>query len=356
MTNKELMLSAYCLPLPVYCFLFSVFYLLLSAFFPTTPYTLHTIRYPLHTYFLLLTSEKCYNYLVRKQRNFKISKAIVWAFSKIILGASTSIFLAGIICLAVFGAWQLLKSLVAPDISRLLTNQSPASSLIVDSQGKLLYEYYSKQKRQIVPLKDISPNLIHATIAVEDKDYFQHKGVWLPGIFRAALFDIHAKDAEHGGSTITQQLVKNVILTKDKSIARKLSEIVWSVEMEKNFSKEEILEKYLNLISYGRNSEGVEAASQSFFGKPAKDLSPLEAAYLASLPKAPSTLSPDGKNRPDLEKRKDYVLELMHEQHFLSDAEFDSNKNLTARFLPYQETLTAPQEYQKLFERLKHEF
>lgn len=241
-----------------------------------------------------------------------------------------------------FVGWKLLVYMVAPNMQQFISQKKPESTFVLDRQGNRLYEYYTEYKREEVTLDEISPHLINATLSVEDKSFYQHHGLWIPGIVRAALLDAYYGDTLHGGSTITQQLVKNVILINDKSIRRKVAEVVWAVELEKQLSKEEILTKYLNLVPYGRNSAGAEAGSLNFFGKKAIDLTPAESAYLASLPKSPTTLSPDGTGRQALEKRQKYILELMKEESYLSSLEYQQAKTENVKFIRYSDAITAP--------------
>lgn len=267
---------------------------------------------------------------------------ILWSLGKITAGIFVGVFLLAASGASVFLGWKLLVYVVSPDIEKFVNQKAPLSTFVLDSEGNRLYEYYEDYKREEVPLEKISPHLVNATVAVEDKSFYEHKGLFLPGIIRAAILDIYYGEALHGGSTITQQLVKNVVLVNDKSIRRKIAEVVWSVELEKRLTKKEILERYLNLVPYGRNSAGAEAGSRNFFGVPASDLTPQQAAMLAALPKSPSTLSPDGKNRKELEKRQDYILELMLELGFIEKEELLKSRQEPTVVIPYSDPITAP--------------
>jgi len=214
-----------------------------------------------------------------------------------------------------------------PDISSFASRQIDQSTKIYDRTGQvLLYDYNRDAKRSIVPLSDISPNTINATIAIEDSSFYEHGGIRLTSIFRAMVADAFGGSLSQGGSTITQQVVKNELLTNKKSVIRKINEWALAIKMEQVYSKEQILETYLNNIPYGGTLYGIEAASEAYFGIPAKDLSLAEAAYLAGMIQAPSYYSPYGSHRTELDARKDIVLERMHTLGFIDDAMYARSK------------------------------
>ncbi|NTU72643.1 PBP1A family penicillin-binding protein [Candidatus Roizmanbacteria bacterium] len=215
------------------------------------------------------------------------------------------------------------------------------SSHIYDRKDRLLYEVYKDQNRTPVHLSELPSYVSQAAIAVEDKDFYNHKGVSLfSGIFRA----LKATLVDHqlqGGSTITQQLVKSALLTPERTIERKIKEIVLAVETEQKYSKQQILEMYLNQVPYGGSAYGIEEAAKMYFGKSAKDLTLSEAAMLAGLPQAPTTYSP--YTNPDLTKyRRNEVLQKMFEQGYVTEAQktMAQNEDLTIKPLPF--TLHAP--------------
>jgi 1A family penicillin-binding protein len=199
------------------------------------------------------------------------------------------------------------------------------STKIYDRTGKiLLYDTGGNVRRSIVPIENISRNIKNATIAIEDKNFYQHRGIEPLSLVRALLANIMSLSWSQGGSTITQQVVKNSILTNNKDISRKLKELVLAVKLEQMISKDEILSMYLNEIPYGGNIYGVEEASEAFFGKKSSDVTLAEAAYLAALPKAPTFYSPYGKNRERLEERKNLVLKEMLNNNFITEDEYDA--------------------------------
>lgn len=209
------------------------------------------------------------------------------------------------------------------------------STKIYDRTGKiLLFDVHENVQRTVVPLSDISPHMRNATVAIEDAEFYEHRGVKPTAILRAIFANLTSLTFEQGGSTITQQVVKNAILTQEKTISRKLKEWALSLKLEQVLSKEEILEIYLNEAPYGGSFYGVEEASNAFFAKPAKDLSLAESAYLAALPQAPTYYSPYGERREELEKRKNLVLERMLKDDFISESEYDGALREQVTFQP----------------------
>jgi 1A family penicillin-binding protein len=193
------------------------------------------------------------------------------------------------------------------------------STKIYDRTGeKLLYDLHESAQRTIVPFDQIPRHLKNAAVAIEDAEFYQHKGIKLTSIIRAVFANIVSVGFSQGGSTITQQVVKNSLLTREKSITRKLKEWILAVKLEKALSKEEILALYLNETPYGGAIYGVEEASREFFNKHAIDLTLAESAYLAALPQAPTYYSPYGEHTEDLEARKNLVLKRMEELGFIT--------------------------------------
>ncbi len=228
-----------------------------------------------------------------------------------------------------------------PDISNVAAI-GPVSSKVLDRNGVLLYEIHGETKRTPVGLNEISPHLVKATIAIEDERFYDHRGVSLIAIARAAYANYKAKDITQGGSTITQQLVKLTLLTSEKSYQRKLKEAVLAIKLEREYTKDEILEMYLNRIPYGRNTYGAEAASLAYFAKHAKDLTLAESAYLASLPKAPSLYSPTGATSEELEHRKNLVLDKMVQQGMITKEEKIAASQEKVAFTRGKTELAAP--------------
>ena len=199
----------------------------------------------------------------------------------------------------------------------------PLSTHIYDRNGKLLYEVYKEENRTPVKLEGLPKHVSQSTIAIEDKDFYKHGGVSLiSGLLRVAKVALTTSQVQ-GGSTITQQLVKGALLTPERTLRRKAREIVLAVWVERIFTKNEILEMYLNQIPYGGSSYGIEQASKTYFGKPAKQLKLHEAALLAGLPQAPTLYSPNGN--PELAKeRRNSVLLNMYQQEYITKKEYDA--------------------------------
>ena len=228
---------------------------------------------------------------------------------------------AGLFALGAFLFW--ISTLTLPDLDSLHTRRVSQSTKIYDRTGEvLLYDLNAGIKRTEVPDSEISRNIKNATVAIEDSEFYQHRGIRITSIIRAVIADILGGGYSQGGSTITQQVVKNSLLTTEKKIARKLKEWVLAVKLERVLSKAEILDIYLNESPYGGTVYGIEEASRTFLGKKAIDLSIAEAAYLAALPNAPSYYSPYGNNRQKLEDRKNLILSKMLENKFISKDEY----------------------------------
>ncbi len=233
-----------------------------------------------------------------------------------------------------------LNDLPSPKL--LSAREIPQTTKIYDRSGQLLYEIYGDQNRTLVPLSEIPDSLKKATIAMEDKDFYRHGAINpLGGILRAMKEIVFSRKLQ-GGSTITQQLVKSALLSPERTIQRKTKEIVLAFWSERLYSKDEILEMYLNQVPYGGTAWGVEAASQTYFGKHVKDLSLAEAALLAGLPAAPTTYSPFGAH-PELAKiRQEEVLKRMIEDKYLTPEEAQEAKEEKLTFATQKTDIKAP--------------
>jgi penicillin-binding protein 1C len=238
-----------------------------------------------------------------------------------------------------FSGFVFLNSL--PNPRQLSQREIPQTTKIYDRNGILLYQIYANENRTLVPLSSIPKDLINATIAIEDKDFYHNPGFDINGIGRAALADITGKPIQ-GGSTITQQLIKSTLLTPEVSISRKIKEIVLAFWAEKIYSKNEILEMYFNQVPYGGTAWGIEAASETYFGKNVKDLDLAQSAFLAGMPQAPTTYSPYGDN-PTLwkERQKEVLIKMLTLKYISKDQE---NQALAEGliFQPSQTPIYAP--------------
>lgn len=203
-----------------------------------------------------------------------------------------------------------------PSPSSLNVNYIPKTTKIFDRNGILLYEIFANQNRSIVRLSDVPESLKKATIAIEDKDFYNHPGFDLRGIIRAFITNIR-KEGFQGGSTITQQLIKSAFLTSDPTISRKIKEIALAFWAERIYSKDEILELYLNYIPYGGTAWGIQSAAEIYFGKKVSELSLAESAFLAGLTRAPSIYSPFSGNGNLWKNRQKEVLDAMVKPGFI---------------------------------------
>lgn len=256
------------------------------------------------------------------RRRRKKAKALVKITSQI--GSKLRYFVFGIIFSFFFLFLPLASYLfvrILPDPTVLAQQQFPQTTKIYDRNHTLLYQFYANQNRTLVHLKDIPLYLREATIAIEDKNFYQNPGFDIVAITRAALADIQHKRLQ-GGSTITQQLMKSTLLTSEQTVNRKIEELILAFWAERLYSKDKILEMYLNVVPYGGTAWGVETASLTYFGKGVQELDLAESAFLAGMPQAPTLYSPFGTH-PDLwKKRQKEVLERMKDLGYIdSDQE-----------------------------------
>ncbi len=252
-----------------------------------------------------MEKEVCSNYecisshiLMKKN---KISK-----FYKILKTTSEIIVVLAVIFIGVL----IYAFTVTPSVADLATKTAtPQTTIIYDRTGQhVLYEIHGEENRKVIDSSQIPNSIKEATIATEDSNFYKHGALDFESIIRAALVDIENRRILQGGSTITQQLARNVFLNRDKSFQRKITEAILALKLEQNYSKNQILDMYLNQIPYGSNAYGIEAAAETFFGKPAKELTLDEAALLAALPQAPTYYSPYGKNLDALRARQVMIL------------------------------------------------
>lgn len=263
-------------------------------------------------------------------KNLPWPKIGTWAFR---IGA------AGVLVIAFMFIYY---SRQLPDPNRLLGRNVPESTKIYAKDESLIYEVHGEIKRTLINLDQISPDLKNATIAAEDKNFYNHSGISFTGLARSAIVDIIYREKRQGGSTITQQFVKNAILTRDKSFIRKLKEIIIAIELEARFSKDDILKMYLNEIPYGRNAYGIEAASLTYFNKRASELTLAESTYLAALPQAPSYYNPSGPNFEALQARQRYILNQMEELKYITTEQKEAALNEQVVFQTIKTAITAP--------------
>lgn len=236
--------------------------------------------------------------------------------------------------LFVFGAlivWAAIMPI--PSISDFEARQVAQSTKIYDRTGNIvLYDVHGQVRRTSVPLEDISPYIRNATIAAEDASFYKNAGFRPLSFARAILADVMSGSYKEGGSTITQQVVKNALLTQNKTVIRKVQEIILALRLTRVYSKDQILATYLNESPYGGTIYGVQEASQYFFGVDAKDVDLAQAAYIAAIPQAPTHYSPYGNNREDLDARKMYVLQRMKALGYITDDEYGAARDEKVQF------------------------
>jgi penicillin-binding protein 1C len=230
-----------------------------------------------------------------------------------------------------------VSTLKLPDFKSFTERKIQSSTKIYDRTGTIvLYDIHENIKRTVIPYENMGINILNATVAIEDSEFYQHKGIRISSIIRGTIWAKLTGKKIQGGSTITQQLIKNTLLTPEVTISRKMKEWILAVKIERVMNKDTILALYLNEAPYGGNIYGIEEATKAFFGKNPKELTLAEAAYLAAIPNGPTYYSPYGKNKQKLEDRKNLVLNRMLELHFITEEEHNNSKNEKVSFLPEQ--------------------
>lgn len=230
-----------------------------------------------------------------------------------------------------------------PDPNVIAQRTVTESTKIYDrTKSVILYDIHEEFKRTTIDLESIPRYAKQATIVAEDRGFYQHSGFDIKGIIRSIVKDIFTLSKAQGGSTITQQLVKNALLTNEKAFTRKIRELLLAYKIEQRFTKDQILKMYFNEIPYGRLAYGIEAASQTYFTKHARDLTLAQAALLAALPQAPSYYSPYGSHKDALIARSQYILKEMNNEGYITEQELDGALKEKLIFAPSRETIIAP--------------
>jgi penicillin-binding protein 2A len=255
------------------------------------------------------TKYKLLNLNALKRWWFSLPLIIRWALGLILFAVITWIVL-----ISIFTSW-----FYSLNISK-LAEPLPVPTLIYDKNGKLASQL-STTKIEPVTIDQIPQQLIDAVVASEDRRFYKHSGVDIRSIARALWRDVRAQEYIEGGSTITQQLAKNMFLPTDKTLRRKLNEAAYALKIELSYTKDEILVMYLNHIYYGAGQYGIQRAAKTYFDKNTKELNLAESALLAGLPKAPSAFNPL-RNYEAATERRNVVLSLMKEQQYINDVEF----------------------------------
>jgi len=252
--------------------------------------------------------------------------------------AAKYIFFGLIAGIVIFFFYALWVSRDLPTPGKLTNPDLKDSTRILDRNGDLLFSFYKDFNRIYVKLDDTPEDLRKATIAIEDKNFYTNQGFSVTGYLRGLLLDPIFRGRVAGGSTITQQLVKNALLSSERTVTRKLKELILAVQVDGKFTKDEILEMYLNNIPYGGSAVGVEAASNLYFDKSAKELSLSESAFLAGLPQAPSYYSPIVSGGDAYIGRTEDVLRRMREDGYISKNEEEKAMQEVKKFKFEQKT------------------
>ncbi|OGK10329.1 hypothetical protein A2767_07200 [Candidatus Roizmanbacteria bacterium RIFCSPHIGHO2_01_FULL_35_10] len=276
-----------------------------------------------------------------KKRKIKVPKIRVRGIHYFWLKLRYFIFgsILTLIVLFIYQSYVFVNTLPSPqNIGRI---NYPLSTHIFDRNGRLLYEVYRDQNRTPIRIKELPAYIKEATIAVEDKDFYRHNGVsFVSGILRAVKDTAVMGDLQ-GGSTITQQLVKSSLLSPERTIKRKIKEIILALWTERLFTKDQILEMYLNQVPYGGSSYGIEEAAKTYFGKQAKSLTLSEAALLAGLPISPTYYSPYVNPNKAISRRNE-ILSIMKGLNYINNVDTEKAKKEKMNIVPLEARISAP--------------
>lgn len=329
-----------------YLFLFALYALLILISSIGRAILFLIIRLPVLISKLLNLAYQQAGFLVSKFKKLRLPKIKIAlpeiALPKIRISKKLLASLLFVVCcllLAVAFYQAILKDLPNPD--KLITREQIVSTKIYDRHGQLLYKIYRQQNRTLVKLEEIPLYLRQATISIEDREFYSHQGLSPRGIVRAVYRNLFLGRLS-GGSTITQQLVKNALLTPERTWRRKIKEVVLALWVETQFTKDEILQMYFNEVGYGGAAYGIEEASQLYFGKSVKNVNLAEAALLAGLPVSPTRYSPFGAH-PELAKwRQEQVLRTMVENKYLTPQQAQEALTQELVFAPQKTDIRAP--------------
>ncbi|HEV2340059.1 MAG TPA: transglycosylase domain-containing protein [Patescibacteria group bacterium] len=306
-------------------------------FFVALFISIKSIKAKIRWFFSILHKRFTKNHSRRRRKKKKIAKfyLIGLRFHYFVVGAFFS-FLFLFIPLLLTVTAQML-----PDITTLKLQQFPQTTNIYDRHHTLLYQIYATQNRTLIHLSNVPLNLQHATIAIEDKNFYNNPGFDITAIARAALSDIEGKSLQ-GGSTITQQLIKSSLLSPQQTVTRKLEEVFLSFLAQQVYTKDQILEMYFNQVPYGGTAWGIEAASQTYFGKEVRNLDLAQSAFLAGLPQAPTLYSPFENNNNLWKKRQEDVLAHMRSLNYITALQEQEADKETLHFIQPRTPLLAP--------------
>ena len=289
---------------------------------------------------LTATHQKLSTIRIVKKRSTLVTLTYVASFA---LVAMVVFFFATIIVFAYF-------SRELPSPTQLLERSFELSTRFYDRNDELIYEVYGDKNRTLITMADIPQDVVHATLATEDSEFYKHQGYSLRGMARA-LKNTFTGEGLQGGSTLTQQVIKNTLLSQERTIIRKIKEMILSLQLENRYTKDEIIQMYLNESPYGGQNYGIYSAAKAYFNKNPNELTLAESAYLAGLPQSPSRYSQFGLTPEAGIERKNYVLYLMNERgwsdskgkkYYLSDEDYEKAKNEDLKFEASRVPLKAP--------------
>lgn len=285
--------------------------------------------------------------LVPKLKGLTSKKRKLLRIATFLATSTFTLLLVGIIGMFVLFA---MLSPFLPDPNKLKERDSELSTKIMDRNGQILYEVYGEKNRTLIKFSEVSKDLVNATLSAEDSTFYEHQGFYVLGVVRAVWNRLKGQGLQ-GGSTITQQVVKNTLLSQERTLPRKIKEFVLALQIENRFSKEEILQMYLNETPYGGQNYGVYSASIAYFGKKPAELTLAEGAYLAGLPQSPTYYFPFSVDPYAGINRQKTVLKLMHDKgwvgsdkkrYMISDGEYNNALSQELKFLKVSRTITAP--------------
>ena len=257
-----------------------------------------------------------------KVRSLQKTKSYFFYIRQIVLGFFDAVLVI-VLAVACFVVWIYYSA--TPAASQLVTRKIAETSVLYDRSGEnVLYKLYGEENRKIIGHNEIPDFVRSATIATEDSNFYIHPGIDPVAIVRAIKVNLENKGIRQGASTITQQLARSAFLTSERTLKRKFLEAIFAFKIERHYTKDEILDQYLNQVPYGANAYGIETASRTYFDKAAKELTLDEAAFLAALPKAPSYYSPYNTHRDELAYRQKKILQRIAELKLVSQEDVDN--------------------------------
>ena len=291
-----------------------------------------------------------------KASSHKKNKSGLFYFKQVLLGIFDAFLL---VLFLIFGFIGWIYYSATPVASQLVERKIAQTSIIYDKTGEnVLYEMHGEENRKIISHDEIPDVIRQATVATEDANFYHHVGIDPIAILRALKVNLANNGIRQGGSTITQQLARSAFLTPERTMKRKFLEAIFALKIERHYTKDQILDQYLNQVPYGANAYGIETASETYFGKPAKELTLDEAAFLAALPKAPSYYSPYNTHHDAIIARQKEILQRMAELKMVSSAELENSLSVDtlAKIKSNTQPILAPHFVFYVLEQLENKY